>query len=246
MSQIALFTAGALGCRSAGCIINDFADRDIDKHVDRTKARPLTTGELSPKQAGIFLGGLMTFNFGVLFSLPVECIKLGLMITPVVFLYPTTKRFFKYPQFVLGTAFNVGVMIGYAASASNHLVNWQVCLPYYIGGIAWTIIYDSIYAFQDREFDKRLNLNSTAIVMEKAPKQTLAALSAFSIACFGLGGLNAGFGSFYFAGLASAAGHYAWQIKSLNIDDRQTCWNLFESNRILGLLVLASIIGGKF
>jgi 4-hydroxybenzoate polyprenyltransferase len=144
---MALFSIGALGARSAGCIINDFSDRDIDKHVDRTKARPLTTGELSTKQAGVFLGGLMAINFGVLFSLPWESVKLGLMVTPIVFLYPTTKRFFKYPQFVLGTTFNSGVMIGYAASATNAAVNWQVCLPFYIGGIAWTIVYDTIYAF---------------------------------------------------------------------------------------------------
>ena len=97
MSTMALFWVGAIGCRSAGCIINDFTDRDIDIHVDRTKARPLTTGELTPKQAGMFLTGLMAMNFGILFSLPPECIKLGLAVTPLVFLYPTTKRYFKFP-----------------------------------------------------------------------------------------------------------------------------------------------------
>ena len=122
--MIGLFTVGAIGCRSAGCIINDFTDRDIDKHVDRTKARPLTTGELSPKQAGVFLAGLMGINFSVLFSLPFECIKLGLAVTPLVFIYPTTKRYFRYPQLVLGTTFNFGIMIGYAAAAANQMVNW--------------------------------------------------------------------------------------------------------------------------
>lgn len=142
-----LFTLGALSCRSAGCIINDFADRDIDLHVDRTKARPLTTGELSPKQAGGFLALLMALNFSILFSLPIESIKLGLMVTPVVFLYPFTKRFFKIPQLVLGITFNSGVMIGYAAMSAAHTVNWSVCLPFYLAGIVWTIVYDSIYAF---------------------------------------------------------------------------------------------------
>jgi len=124
VSTMALFYAGALGCRSAGCIINDLADRDIDKHVDRTKARPLTTGELSTTQAGLFLTGLMGVNFSILFSLPPECIKLGLMVTPLVFIYPTTKRYFKFPQLVLGTTFNSGVMIGFAAAATTHAVNW--------------------------------------------------------------------------------------------------------------------------
>ena len=101
-------------------------------------------------------------------------------------------------------------MIGYAASASNHLVNWQVCLPFYLGSILWTIVYDSIYAFQDREFDKKLKLNSTAILMEDRPKQILTALSLASLGCFGLGGFNAGLGTTYFAGLLVVASHYAW------------------------------------
>jgi 4-hydroxybenzoate polyprenyltransferase len=94
---VGLFTAGALGARGAGCIINYFADRDIDKNVDRTKARPLTTGELSPLQAGTFLGGLMSVNFAVIFSLPCEYVKLGFIVTPIVLIYPTTKQFFAYP-----------------------------------------------------------------------------------------------------------------------------------------------------
>ena len=98
-------------------------------------------------QAGLFLSGLMAVNFGVLFSLPWECVKLGLMVTPLVFIYPTTKRYFKFPQLVLGTTFNFGLMIGYAAGATPALVNWQICLPFYVGGILWTVIYDTIYAF---------------------------------------------------------------------------------------------------
>jgi len=117
---LALFGVGALGARSAGCIINDFADRDID----RTKARPLTTGEITPNQAGVLLGGLMAMNFGVLFSLPPAAIKLGFAVTPIVFAYPYAKRYFAYPQVVLGTAMNSGIMIGYAASAWTHAVNW--------------------------------------------------------------------------------------------------------------------------
>ena len=89
----------------------------------------------------------MTMNFGVLFSLPYECIKLGLVVTPLVFIYPTTKRYFPYPQLVLGTTFNFGVMIGYAAAFPSHMVAWSVCGPFYLGAILWTVIYDTIYAF---------------------------------------------------------------------------------------------------
>ena len=205
---IGLFTVGALSCRSAGCVINDLSDRDIDKHVDRTKARPLTTGEISPTQGRIFLAGLMALNFSILFSLPWESVKLGLMVTPVVFLYPTTKRYFPYPQLVLGSTFNVGVLIGYAALAPS--IAWNTCIPFYLGGILWTIIYDSIYAFQDREFDKKLGLRSTAIEMENYPKETLTLLSAVSVGLFGLGGYNAGLAMPYFVGLGGVAAHYAW------------------------------------
>lgn len=246
LGNMALFTVGALGCRSAGCIINDFTDRDIDKHVERTKARPLTTGELTPKQAGMFLAGLMAINFSVLFSLPPECIKLGLAVTPIVFLYPWTKRFFAFPQVVLGSTFNSGIMIGYAAAAANAAVNWQVCLPFYIGGVAWTVIYDTIYAFQDREFDKRLKLRSSAIQMENAPKTYLSGLCAASVGCFALGGMQAGFGPAYFTGLSMVAAHYAWQISRLDIENRDRCWELFQSNRWLGLILLGAILAGKY
>lgn len=111
------------------------------------------------------------------------------MVTPLVFLYPTTKRYFPYPQLVLGTTFNVGVFIGYAALAPSATVAWAACVPFYLGGVLWTIIYDSIYAFQDREFDKKLNLRSTAIEMENRPKETLTALAVASTGLFALGGV---------------------------------------------------------
>ena len=101
-------------------------------------------------------------------------------------------------------------MIGYAAAATNAAVNWNVCLPFYAGGILWTVIYDTIYAFQDREFDKRLGLRSTAIELENNPKLYLSGLCAASLGCFALGGINADFGSAYYGGLSILAAHYAW------------------------------------
>lgn len=113
---------------------------------------------------------------------------------------------------VLGITFNSGVLIGYAAVSTSLAANMSVCLPFYLGGVLWTIVYDTIYAFQDREFDKRLGLQSSAITFEKHPKAILSSLSAASVAFFALGGLNAGLGSLYFAGLAGVAAHYAWQL----------------------------------
>ena len=188
---------------------------------------------------------LMGLNFSILFSMPWECVKLGLMVTPLVFIYPTTKRYFAYPQLVLGLTFNSGVAIGYACLAASNTVAWAAVTPFYLGGVLWTIIYDSIYAFQDRTFDKGLGLRSTAIEMEHAPKQILSALAATSVGCFAAGGLAAGLSAPYFVGLTGVAAHYAWQISTLNIEDRQSCWDRFQSNRWLGLLLFGSILAGR-
>ena len=160
----------------------------------------------------------MAVNFGILFQLPWQCIKFGLMVTPFVFIYPTTKRYFAYPQLVLGSVFNSGVCIGYCALAET--VAWNVCLPFYLGGVLWTIFYDSVYAFQDRTDDKKLGLKSTAIAMEHAPKETLFTLAAASTALFALGGFNAGLTLPFYLGLIGVGSHYTWQLRKLNIEDR--------------------------
>lgn len=111
---------------------------------------------------------------------------------------------------MLGATFNFGVFIGYAALAKSASVAWPVAVPFYIGGILWTIVYDSIYAFQDREFDKKLNLRSTAIEMEHNPHKILTGLAAASVGCFAVGGFTAGLGLPFYMSLAGVSGHYAW------------------------------------
>jgi 4-hydroxybenzoate polyprenyltransferase len=115
-----------------------------------------------------------------------------------------------------------------------------------VGGILWTIVYDSIYAFQDREFDKKLGLRSTAIEMEHDPHRILSVLAASSVSCFALGGLAAGLAAPFYLGLGGVAAHYIWQIKTLDTESRQSCWDRFQSNRWLGLLLVISILAGRF
>ena len=146
---------------------------------------------------------------------------------------------------VLGATFNFGVFIGYAALAKSATVAWPVAMPFYIGGILWTIVYDSIYAFQDREFDKKLNLSSTAIAMEHNPYGILSALASASVGCFALGGITAGLGLPYYLSLLGVSGHYTWQIKTLDIESRESCWNRFQSNKWLGFILAAGILAGK-
>jgi len=144
---------------------------------------------------------------------------------------------------VLGMTFNSGVFIGYAAYADLAL---STCMPFYLGGVLWTMVYDTIYAFQDREFDKKLGLRSTAIEIEKRPKESLAAMASVSTALFALGGLNAGImNPVYGAGMAGVAAHYYWQISTMDIENRENCWNRFESNKWLGLMLFGTIVGAK-
>lgn len=150
--HMTLFTIGALSARSAGCVINDFWDSDIDKHVERTKYRPLTTGEISRNKAIATFLGLTGTCFGIAYLLEPTVTLLGFGAVPFVVSYPRFKRFFKYPQLMLGMTFNWGVWMGYAAVTNT--VNLPLLAPLYLGGICWTIIYDTIYAFQDIAYDK--------------------------------------------------------------------------------------------
>ena len=150
--HMTLFTIGALSARSAGCVINDFWDSDIDKYVERTKYRPLTTGEISRNKAIATFLGLTETCFGIAYLLEPTVTLLGFGAVPFVVSYPRFKRFFKYPQLMLGMTFNWGVWMGYAAVTNT--VNLPLLAPLYLGGICWTIIYDTIYAFQDIAYDK--------------------------------------------------------------------------------------------
>ena len=173
-----LFSVGALAARSAGCVINDYWDIDIDKHVERTKFRPLTSGEISKSQALTLFTTLTAGWFGIAYLLDPLVIKLGFLSVPLVIAYPRFKRFFKYPQLMLGVTFNWGIFMGYAAMASK--IDYQICLPLYMGAILWTVVYDTIYAFQDIDHDKQIGVYSWAIEFEKQPKSILGALAVIS------------------------------------------------------------------
>ena len=146
---------------------------------------------------------------------------------------------------VLGLTFNSGVAIGYAAFAEA--IAWDIVLPFYFGGVLWTMLYDTIYAFQDRAFDKSLNLRSMAIEIENKPKESLTALATASTALFLLGGINAGIANpAFLAGLMGVGAGYAWQIYTLDIENRESCWNRFVFNKWLGLGLFGTITAGKW
>ena len=241
---MALFGAGAVTARSAGWVINDYWDKDIDKLVERTKYRPLTTGEISENKALLLFGSLTATCFGIAYLLPLKVTTLGFWAIPLVISYPRFKRFFRHPQMMLGVTFNWGVFMGYAAILNA--LNFQILIPLYIGSIWWTVFYDTIYAFQDIQYDKQLNLNSSAIELQEFPKSSLAVLAGISILSIGTCGFLAGLHSSFYALLSVAGGHYAWQLNRLDIKNEEVCRKLFISNQYLGLIIVFAFVFGTY
>ncbi|CDR42827.1 hypothetical protein NBRC10512_006653 [Rhodotorula toruloides] len=234
--NLALFGTGAIVMRGAGCTINDLWDRNIDKKVDRTKMRPIASGEVKPIQAITFLGGQLSVGLAILTQLNWYSIGLGASSLSLVVLYPLMKRITYWPQFVLGMAFNWGALLG--SSAVLGVCDWQVALPLYAGSIAWTIVYDTIYAHQDKVDDVKAGVKSTALLFAERSRPILTAFSASFISLLALSGyLNAQGPAFYALSVGGAAAHLAWQLRNADLDSRESCWEMFKSNRDLGAIV---------
>ncbi|TPX58856.1 hypothetical protein PhCBS80983_g02827 [Powellomyces hirtus] len=238
---LSLFGVGALVMRGAGCTINDMWDRDLDKKVWRTRARPLAAGTVTPFQALVFLGGQLSVGLGVLMQLNWYSIALGTASLLPVITYPLMKRITYWPQAVLGLAFNYGALLGWSAMLGT--CNWMVCVPLYIAGISWTLVYDTIYALQDKRDDVKAGIKSTALRFGDNLKPWLSLFSTTSVAGLALAGyMNAQGIPFYAISVGGAAAHYAWQIRTLRPDDPTNAWTKFKSNAGLGSLILAGIL----
>ena len=240
-----LFGVGGFAMRGAGCTINDMWDRDIDGKVERTKTRPMASGEINFSGATVHLAAQLGVGLAVLTSLPhtEECFKLGVMSLPLVFLYPTAKRWTRYPQFVLGATFNWGVFMGCAAETGA--VNYDVCLPMYAGLISWTIVYDTIYAMMDKEDDKKVGINSTALTFGDNFRPILTGFSAVFVAGLSTAGYMSGISSSaYFCGIFGCGSHLLWQVWTADSSVEGNCLERFKSNDYVGLGVLASVLAG--
>ncbi len=234
-----LFAIGAIVMRAAGCTYNDIVDRDIDAQVARTRSRPLPSGQVTVRQAAIFMGLLSLTGLAVLLSFNRFTVLLGLAVLPIVALYPFVKRVSNWPQAVLGLAFNWGALLGWTAVLAR--LDWAPVILY-AGAIAWTIGYDTIYAHQDRDDDDLIGMKSTALRFGKATKPWLTAFYGFAWLAVTVAGLMAGAGIIFLLGMILAAVHLAWQVLSLDIDDADNCLARFRSNRDFGLIVFAAIV----
>ncbi|CAD5116132.1 DgyrCDS5056 [Dimorphilus gyrociliatus] len=241
--MLGVFGLGSFLMRSSGCIVNDLWDRDFDRQVARTKSRPLASGDLSSFQALCFLGLNLSAALAILLSFNLYTIKLGFLAMVPVILYPLAKRFTYWPQAVLGVTFNWGCMMGWSATHGTCL--WSAVLPLYFAGFSWTILYDTIYAHQDKEDDALIGVKSTALLFGDKSKIWLTGFAGVMISGLVATGVVCNQTWPYFAGVCAVGAHLAWQIGTVRLDVNDDCAAKFRSNKSLGLLLFASIMLGN-
>jgi 4-hydroxybenzoate polyprenyltransferase len=240
LSTLLLFLIGAVAMRGAGCTYNDLVDEGIDNQVERTRSRPLPSGQVSRRQAWAFLILQALVGLVVLVQFNSFAILLGLCSLVVVAIYPFMKRITNWPQFVLGLAFSWGALMGWAAEFGD-LDGPAILL--YAGSILWTIGYDTIYAHQDKEDDAIVGVRSTARLFGANTKPWLVGLYGGALLCFALAFASAQAPVVALAGLIAAGAHMTRQITTLDIDNPDQCLRLFKSNNVVGWLIFAGLIG---
>jgi 4-hydroxybenzoate polyprenyltransferase len=249
---VSMFGIGAMVMRGAGCTVNDLWDRPFDRHVARTRHRPLVNGSVTAPQALQFILLQSSIGFGVLLSLQphvMDCIYWGCLSLPLVVVYPAMKRFFSYPQLVLGMTFNWGAILGWVAVHGSSNIDWAIVGPLYGSGITWTLVYDTLYAHQDKKDDAKLELKSTAISFgpnNDRQRTILHGLAAFTWLQWLLVGYTAfdTYGAFvpvYSCGVTVAYSHLIWQIQTADFDDPQNLARRFRSNNTTGAIVAGAI-----
>ncbi len=231
---------GAFLMRGAGCTWNDISDRDIDGKVERTKSRPIPSGQVTTKQATTWMIIQAVIAFGVLLTFNSFAILLGIIALVPVLIYPFAKRFTWWPQVFLGVAFNWGALLGWAAHTGS--LTWAPVLLY-LSGISWTLFYDTIYAHQDKEDDALIGVKSTARLFGI---RTHAWLSKFQIITITLMTFALLFAildhadpitlSIALIGIWAFGMHLMWQLRRLDIDNTEICLKLFRENRDAGLI----------
>lgn len=237
--HIVLFLIGAFAMRGAGCTWNDLVDRDLDGKVERTRSRPIPSGQVTAKQAAIFLVAQALVGLVVLLQFNGFTILTGLASLLVVAIYPFMKRVTYWPQVFLGLAFSWGALMGWPAAFGR--LDWAPVILY-AGAISWVIAYDTIYAHQDREDDMMIGIKSTALLFGADTQRALTLFYSAAVVLIGIACVLAGAGWITLVGLAGFAVHLAWQVRRIDIDDPALCLRLFRSNRDAGLILFAAML----
>ncbi|WP_440909041.1 4-hydroxybenzoate octaprenyltransferase [Candidatus Pelagibacter sp.] len=238
-----LFFLGSVLMRSAGCIINDIADRDFDKQVSRTKNRPIATGEISVKLGFVYSAILCGLAFFVLINFNFFTIILALGSMPLAFSYPLMKRYTYWPQLFLGITFNYGLILGWTAIQNE--IN-LIPIIFYFGAIFWTLGYDTIYGFQDIKDDEIIGLKSTSIKFKGNAKKFLIGCYCITLLSLLIVGYLMNFKLYFFVfALVPFLHLFFYQISNFNQSDSSNCLKIFKSNNIFGLIIIINILIGK-
>lgn len=245
------FGIGACLMRAAGCAFNDIVDRDIDAKVSRTAQRPIPSGRITVKQAWLFLVTCSLISLLILLTLNLTAILLGVGSLALVAAYPFMKRITWWPQAWLGLTFNWGALMGFAAAGGMAALGgvetaaWSG-VSLYLGGVFWTLGYDTIYALQDIEDDAMVGVKSSARRLGSSVTAGVAMFYALAVVAAALAGWIAGLGPLFWVGLVAYAAHLAWQVRTLCLDNATLALRLFKSNRTAGFILLAALALGAF
>ncbi|MEO8008678.1 MAG: 4-hydroxybenzoate octaprenyltransferase, partial [Betaproteobacteria bacterium] len=237
-----IFILGTVLMRSAGCAINDYADRDFDARVARTRDRPLATGTIKPTEALIVALVLILASFALVLKLNMLTIKLSVVAVIIAAIYPFTKRFFAVPQAVLGLAFGFGIPLAFAAH-TNH-VPWAAWVLL-AANVFWAIAYDTEYAMVDREDDRKIGIRTSAITFGR--HDVAAVIGCHIIFLLIMAWIGRSLSGWYFyVGLAVAAGLVAFQFRMIRDRNPAGCFRAFQQNNWIGAAIFAGIVASFY
>ena len=233
-----VFTLGTILMRSAGCCINDVADREFDRHVKRTARRPVTSGRISPKEALTVGAVLALAAFALVLTTNIVAISWSFVALAVTLVYPYSKRLVSMPQAVLGVAFSFGIPMAFAAAQGDvpPLALWLL-----VGNGFWVLAYDTEYAMVDRDDDIRLGIRTSALTLGRFDVAAVMTFYAVYLGIWALLGARIGLGWGYYAGLAVAAGQALWHYTLIRGRTREGCFLAFKQNHWLGFAVFAGV-----
>ena len=238
-----LFLVGSIVMRGAGCTLNDIVDRDIDAKVRRTSARPLPAGLISLRGAFLFLGAQLLVGLVILLQFNHLTIITAIASLAIVAIYPFMKCITYWPQVVLGFAFNWGALLGWTSIHNDFALS---PLLLYLGGISWTLAYDTIYAHQDKDDDALIGVKSTALRFGDATIYWLVLFFALALVLIDASLWFVSAPLLAHVGVAGAALHAAWQVSQFDGNNSAVCLKLFRANRMFGVIILVGLLIGSF
>ncbi|MFP6776258.1 MAG: 4-hydroxybenzoate octaprenyltransferase [PS1 clade bacterium] len=238
MELLFIFVSGVILMRTAGCVINDYADREIDRHVERTKNRPITTGEISASSALVIFFVLIVSAFVLVLFTNWLTIKLSFIAAAIATLYPFTKRWTNLPQIVLGVAFAMSVPMAFAATNNN--------VPYsawwlFAATVVWTVVYDTMYAMADREDDLKIDIKSTAILFDKYDRAVISILQIALLLILIKVSIMFNLGYFFYLSLILSAFIMIYHQILIKKREKEKCFKAFLHNHYIGVVIFAGI-----